>query len=337
MSSLPVFVGLDYHQESVQVCVLDKDGQQLGNRAYPNDWQTIAREVHKHSRIVRAAIEACCGAANLAEELVSKAGWSVDLAHPGFVSRMKQNPDKTDYSDGRLLADLERVGYLPRVWLAPHEVRELRRLVRYRQQLVGERRNVKLRVGALLREERIQRPACRAWSVAWLKWLEREAKLSEQSRWIVDRHLSRLRDLCVHIGEVEDRLRGLTAQDRLVEELVSMKGIGLVTAVTIRAEIGRFDRFRTGKQLAHFCGLSPRNASSGPRQADAGLIRTGNPEFRAVLIETAHRLMRFQERWRKLGLALRARGKSGSLVAAAIANRWMRWLYHQMQPQPLSA
>jgi transposase len=332
MSSLPVFVGLDYHQESVQVCVLDKDGQQLGNRAYPNDWQTIAREVHKHSRIVRAAIEACCGAANLAEELVSKAGWSVDLAHPGFVSRMKQNPDKTDYSDGRLLADLERVGYLPRVWLAPHEVRELRRLVRYRQQLVGERRNVKLRVGALLREERIQRPACRAWSVAWLKWLEREAKLSEQSRWIVDRHLSRLRDLCVHIGEVEDRLRGLTAQDRLVEELVSMKGIGLVTAVTIRAEIGRFDRFRTGKQLAHFCGLSPRNASSGPRQADAGLIRTGNPEFRAVLIETAHRLMRFQERWRKLGLALRARGKSGSLVAAAIANRWMRWLYHQMQP-----
>ena len=182
MSSLPVFVGLDYHQESVQVCVLDKDGQQLGNRAYPNDWQTIAREVHKHSRIVRAAIEACCGAANLAEELVSKAGWSVDLAHPGFVSRMKQNPDKTDYSDGRLLADLERVGYLPRVWLAPHEVRELRRLVRYRQQLVGERRNVKLRVGALLREERIERPACRAWSVAWLKWLEREAKLSEQSQ-----------------------------------------------------------------------------------------------------------------------------------------------------------
>jgi transposase len=337
MNSLPVFVGLDYHQESVQVCVLDKDGRQLGNRAHPNNWQTIAREVHKHSRVVRAAIEACCGAANLAEELVSKAGWSVDLAHPGFVSRMKQNPDKTDYSDGRLLADLERVGYLPRVWLAPHEVRELRRLVRYRQQLVGERRNVKLRVGALLREERIQRPACRTWSVAWLKWLEREAKLSEQSRWIVDRHLSRLRELCVHIREVEDRLRGLTAQDRLVEELVSMKGIGLVTAVTIRAEIGRFDRFRTGKQLAHFCGLSPRNASSGPRQADAGLIRTGNPEFRAVLIETAHRLMRFQERWRKLGLALRARGKSGSLVAAAIANRWMRWLYHQMQPQPLSA
>jgi len=45
--------------------------------------------------------------------------------------------------------------------------------------------------------------------------------------------------------------------------------------VTIRAEIGRFDRFRTGKQMARFCGLSPHNASSGARQADAGLIRAG--------------------------------------------------------------
>ncbi len=40
----------------------------------------------------------------------------------------------------------------------------------------------------------------------------------------------------------------------------------------LRAEIGRFDRFGSGKQLARFCGLSPRNASSGTRQADAGLV-----------------------------------------------------------------
>ena len=54
-----------------------------------------------------------------------------------------------------------------------------------------------------------------------------------------------------------------------MQKLLTMSGIGLVTAVTLRAEIGRFDRFRTGKQLARFCGLSPRNASSGQRQASA--------------------------------------------------------------------
>ena len=56
--------------------------------------------------------------------------------------RLKQSPDKTDFSDAQLLADLERVGYLPRVWHAPERIRELRRLVRYRQQLVAQRRNV---------------------------------------------------------------------------------------------------------------------------------------------------------------------------------------------------
>ena len=92
-------------------------------------------------------------AADFAEELVQD-GWHVDLAHPGYVSRMKRNPDKTDFSDARMLADLTRVGYLPRVWLAPHAVRELRRLVRYRQQLVDEQRKLKQRIGAMLRDQR---------------------------------------------------------------------------------------------------------------------------------------------------------------------------------------
>ena len=61
--------------------------------------------------------------------------WSVDLAHPGYVQRMRQNPDKTDYQDAQLMADLERIGYLPRVWLAPQHIPELRQVVRYRLQL----------------------------------------------------------------------------------------------------------------------------------------------------------------------------------------------------------
>jgi transposase len=105
--------------------------------------------------------------------------------------------------------------------------------------------------------------------------------------------------------------------------------------VTIRAEIGRFDRFRTGKQLARFCGLSPRNASSGQRQADAGLIKAGNPQLRATLIEAAHRLKRYDPHWRQRGEQWRQRGKPGSVVAAAIANRWVRWLHHVMQPMAI--
>jgi transposase len=86
---------------------------------------------------------------------------------------------------------------------------------------------------------------------------------------------------------------------------------------------------RNGKQLARFCGLSPRNASSGQRQAGAGLVTAGNPELRAALVELAHRLIRYEPRWSQLAAGLKARGKPGG-VTAAVANRWVRWLHHEM-------
>jgi transposase len=316
---------------------MDAGGGLLGNRGCENEWQRIAAYAEQWGTVAGSAIEACTGAANLAEELASRAGWSVDLAHPGFVSRMKQNPDKHDWGDARLLADLERVGYLPRVWLAPHEVRELRRLVRYRHQLVEERRAVKLRVSALLRDQRVVRPAGSAWTKRWVCWLMNQAPFSEQGRWIVDRHVARLEGLRVEIEQVELRLAQVTMDDPVIRRLREMKGIGWITAWTLRAEIGRFDRFRSGKQLARFCGLSPRNASSGQRQADAGLIKAGHPQLRAVLVEAAHRLMRCEPRWQSLAGQMQSRGKAKCLVVAAIANRWVRWLYHQMQPQRLVA
>lgn len=335
-----VFVGLDYHASSVQVCVMAADGRVLLNWKCANDWRAVMSAVYEAcgtSVSVQAAIESCCGAADLADELISR-GWTVQLAHPGYVARMKQSPDKTDYSDARMLADLQRVGYLPRVWLAPQEVRELRRLVHYRQSLTKERKNLKLQIGATLREARQKAPEnANAWTKVWLAWLEASAELSPNARHITTRRLRRLAALQVELRQVDKRLERQTRKDPLVKKLLTVKGIGLVTATTLRAEIGRFDRFRTGKQLARFCGLSPRNASSGQRQADAGLIKAGNNELRALLIETAHRLIRCDERWAALAARLSHRGKPTSLVVAAIANRWMRWLFHQAQPSCLAA
>jgi len=148
MNSVTRFVGLDYHQDSVQVCVMDQQGQVLVNRSVGNCWQTIANVLgetiddESGPVSVRAAIESCSGAAHLAEELIELTGWSVTLGHPGMVNRMKQNPDKSDKADAWILADLIRLGYLPKVWLAPEEIRQLRSLVRFRAQKVKQRTRV---------------------------------------------------------------------------------------------------------------------------------------------------------------------------------------------------
>ena len=335
MSSVPVFVGIDYHQDSVQVCVLDSSGKRLSNRSVGNDAAIVAEAAARHGRPVRVAIEACCGAANMAEELATTASLPVELAHPGYVARMKRSPDKTDLQDAELLADLARVNYLPTVWLAPESTRQLRRLVRHRAQLVRRRRDVKLRIRGLLRENRVRCSHARAWTKAWIGWLQEEAALADSDRWIVEDHLAEIVSLAERIAAVEARIRVAVADDPIVERLLAQDGVGLVTAVTMRAEIGRFDRFTTGKQLARFCGVTPRNASSGARQADAGLVPAGNPELRMVLIELAQRLVsRIPGRWAELAQGMLRRGKPKNVVVAAVANRWVRWLHHELQREP---
>jgi transposase len=338
MTSVAVYVGLDYHQNVVQVCVMNGEGRVLSNRKVNNYIPAIVEVVRRLGRPAGVAIEACCGAADLADKLHQKTGWSVSLAHTGFVARMKQNPDKTDYGDAKLLADLLRVGYLPKVWLAPEEIRRLRRLVRYRQQRVDQRRNVKLRIRALLRENRLRCPfQASAWTRLWLGWLRDTPELGGEDRWLLDQHLEDLRSLTGPIQEAEELLESRAKDDAVIRKLRSFQGIGLVTAVTMRAEIGRFDRFQSGKQLARFCGLSPRNASSGERQADAGLIQAGNRQLRAVLIQLGQRVaQRIDGRWSALVCRMLNQGKAKNVVVAAVANRYMRWLYHQMQPERLA-
>ncbi len=164
--------------------------------------------------------------------------------------------------------------------------------MRHRCQLVKRRTETKLRIRGLLRENRVKcLDPVAAWSKPWLAWLQQGASLTPSDKWV-------------------------------------LKGIGLVTAVTLRAEIGRVDRFLTGKQLARFCGVTPRNASSGARQADAGLILAGNPDLRNLLIELAHRLIRTVEPWQKLAYSLIAQGKHRNVAVAAVANRWVRKLFH---------
>lgn len=339
MTSVAVFVRLDYHQDSVRVCVMNSEGRILTNRNLANDAAGIRGVVEAYGPVRGAAIEACCGAAELAEELRHGAGWPIELAHPGYVARIKQSPDKTDSSDAHLLADLVRIGYLPKVWLAPSKLRQLRRLVRHRQQLVRQRRNTKLRIRALLRDKRIRQPAgLGGWTKRFLHWLRTLPELVEEDRWLMDQHLRHLEQWHEEISGVEARLGSWAEGDAVIQKLLTFAGVGLVTAITMRAEIGCFDRFRTSKQLARFCGVTPRNASSGQRQADAGLIKAGNPGLRTVLIELAHRLIcRLKGHWSDLGYRLLQKGKPKNVVVAAVANRWIRWLYHQVQPAALLA
>lgn len=345
MATVPVYVGLDYHSKSVQVCVVDQAGAVVVNRRCGNSVLEVAAAVPAGTRVERAAIESCCGAADLAEQLraghvdaVDGAGggagpgWPVTLAHAGYVNRMKHNPDKSDYSDARMLAELSRAGFVPPVWPAPAWVRELRMLIRLRADLVARVRAIKTRVLGVLRAQRIVEPVKPGrWTNGWRAWLESAPGVSEAGVFTITTHLAEMGWLRERVAQTEAKLAEATRGDSVVARLLEQPGVGKVTAWTMRALIGDFGRFTNGKQLARFCAVTPRNASSGQRVADAGLIRAGDPLLKSVLIEAGHRLRRLEPRWEKFSESLHARGKPMSVIVAAVANRWVRWLYYQIK------
>ena len=209
----------------------------------------------------------------------------------------------------------------------------MRTMVRYRKQLVEQRKEAKLRIRAILGQHRIKKPSeirC-WWTKGALTWLGTLQALPAHTLWVLRKHLGEHERITTAIGEAETRLAETTTRDMIVRNLKQIKGVGLVGACTIRAEIGTGNRFRTGKQLARFCGVTPRNCSSGERQADAGLIKAGNPGLKTAVIEICNSLVRHNTHWREFALRLSNAGKPYGVVVGAVANRWVRQLYHELK------
>src|SRR5690606_41393580 len=100
MAIVTWYVGLDYHQAKLQVCVMDAKGRVRVNRYCAKNCQAVAHVVAaKEGEQVVVAIEARCGAADLADELITHLGWEVQQAHAGYVARIKQNADKGLHND----------------------------------------------------------------------------------------------------------------------------------------------------------------------------------------------------------------------------------------------
>jgi transposase len=222
--------------------------------------------------VQRVGIEACCGAADLAEQLVEQAGWNCSLGHPAYVAKLKGSPDKSDCRHGR-------------------------------------------------------------WSKAWMACVRDNSRLSGHARWIVNDLLDEIELAERKISRVEMQLRLATCGDRVIERLMKQEGIGEVTAWVLRAYIGEFGRFARGKQLARYCGMSPCNASTGKKQADAGLIDGCNRLLRATVVQAAHRLIRGSARWKALAEQMRSRGKPANVIVGAVGNRWLRNLHHAMKEE----
>lgn len=286
------FVGLDVHKSTTSVAVADDSG---GEARYlgviPSGDEAVRKLACKLGKpgTVRFAYEAGPTGYGL-YRLLTSLGYEVMVVAPSLIPRRAGDRVKTDRRDAIQLARLLRAGELTPIEVPGLEQEALRDLSRAREDAVCSRQKARQQLASfLLRHGRIYSGKT-TWTRQHRRWLQSQ-KFEHPAQ-----QLS-FEEYCRAVEQGDSRIDRLTSAMELaceesphrqtVRALQSLKGIRLVTAMALVAELGDLTRFHNPKQLMAYVGLVPSEHSSGNRVRRGGITRTGNGHARRMLMESA--------------------------------------------------
>ena len=197
---------------------------------------------------------------------------------------------KTDRRDAIVLARLARAGELTAVRVPDAADEAVRDLVRAREDAVRECRNARHRLKALLLRNGITYAGKSAWTAAHLRWLA-SLKMAHATQQIgFQEYLHAITEATARIDRLEQALRDALPDWRLkplVQALHALRGVQLIAAMTLVAELQDFVRFANPRQLMSYVGLVPGEYSSGPKRHQGAITKAGNSAARRMLVEVA--------------------------------------------------
>lgn len=238
-------------------------------------------------------------------DLVKAMGIEVQVANPNHEAwRWKNIRCKTDRRDARKLAELSAVNQLPTVHMPSAQVRQWRELIEYRSSVVKRRTAVKNSIRSTLTRHR-EGPlggmpsGKKAWTKASVKSLAEVATRGcEPWRVMLAEDLMQLQELEASVLRIERKLAELAQADGRVALLQTIPSVGPRLSEALTAVIDDPRRFRRGKEVASYVGLTPRVYQSGVTERHGKTSGQGHRLLRSLLIEVAWLGLK-RNRWMK--------------------------------------
>jgi transposase len=217
-------------------------------------------------------------------------GIEVEVASPSSIPRRPGDRIKTDRRDALMLARLARAGELIAVVVPDAGDEAIRDLIRTREDAVRAQRNVRHQLKALLLRNGIRYAGKSAWTAAHLRWLA-DLKLPHAAQqFAFQEYVHAISETTERIGRLEWAIQDAVSGWRMrpvVEALQALRGIALIAAATLVAEIGAVQRFAHPRGLMAYLGLVPGEHSSGQQRRQGAITKAGNGHARRMLIECA--------------------------------------------------
>lgn len=297
------YIGFDVHKKSISYCVKLADGEIVEEGKLRATHDALRQWAGKRREPWHGAMEATLFSGWIYDTLRPFAA-ELRMGHPAMMKAIGASKKKNDKLDARKIADLVRCNLLPACYVAPMEIRELRRVLRYRNLVVEQAVRMKNKVSGLLMEAGAEYNKQRLHGRKYFtKLLETVAEVPESVKDLLRLSRDAMEMFATTQQQLLVRLRTDTRLAQRVTLLRSIRGVGEVTALTWILEVGDPRRFSSIGHAVSYCGLTSALISSADKQQRGPISKQRNAHLQTVLIEAA----KLAPRWNPQLAAVHAR------------------------------
>jgi transposase len=314
-------IGIDLGKHNFHVHGQDRHGKALLRKKF-NRKQLIEFLAKFH--VCTVVMEACAGAHYMARQLAGY-GHEVKLISPQFVRPFVKS-NKNDFVDAEAICEAASRPSMRFVTPKTEAQQTLSALHRVRESLVLDRTKAGNQIHAFLLEFGISLPIGQA-AIRRLPVILAEHPLPPRLVQVIERLHAHFKYLDEQIAEIEKELTTQLADDDLGQRLMTVPGIGPITASVLASDMGDGKQYRCGRDFAAALGLVPRQYSTGGRNNLLGISKRGDKNLRRLLVQCARAYM--QRLARQSGPLARWVGalltrRHSNVVACALANKFAR-------------
>ncbi len=286
-------VGLDVHKDSIEVAFIDENGEARNYGKIKNNMNTLEKLIRRlHSKgpkELKFVYEAGPCGYGIFRHLTGL-GFECVVVAPSMIPKRSGCRIKNDRRDALNLCRLFRAGELTPVHVPTPEDEAMRDLVRARDDAKSAEKKAKQKLKAFLLRHDLRYSGRSHWSQAHMNWLA-DLRMEHPAQQIaLQEYIDELKESMQRVARLTEQIRILLPdwnKAPIVEALQALRGVRLVSAAIIVAEIGDFRRFKNAKELMTFLGLVPSEYSTGDQIKRGGITKTGNRFARKALVESA--------------------------------------------------